>query len=229
MIKEKQSFDRLIVSKEDLLEMFEYNKYKQHIISSKIPDGTSTTVYRCGPMIDLCVGPHIVNTGRIKAMSVMKTSASYFLGNQANDSLQRLYGISFPDKKQMTEYKQFLLEAAKRDHRRIGKDQELFLFNEMSPGSCFWLPHGTRIYNTLTEFIRVSASEATASFQLRTSFTFALSVSPLPQHSQSIVSEASMKLSPPTCSIRNYGRPPVIRRTTRTACSRLLSRRRRSP
>lgn len=154
VIKEKQTFDRLIVSKENLLEMFKYNKYKQHIISSKIPDGTSTTVYRCGPMIDLCVGPHIVNTGRIKAMSLLKASASYFLGNQANDSLQRLYGISFPDKKQMTEYKQFLLEAAKRDHRRIGKDQELFLFNELSPGSCFWLPHGTRIYNTLTEFIR---------------------------------------------------------------------------
>lgn len=153
-IKEKQTFDRLVVSKADLLEMFKYNKYKQHIISSKIPDGTSTTVYRCGPMIDLCVGPHIPNTGRIKAMSVLKASASYFLGNQANDSLQRLYGISFPDKKQMTEYKQFLLEAAKRDHRRIGKDQELFLFNEMSPGSCFWLPHGTRIYNTLTEYMR---------------------------------------------------------------------------
>ncbi|CAO1613820.1 unnamed protein product [Sympodiomycopsis kandeliae] len=154
VIKEKQTFDRLVVSKENLLEMFKYNKYKKHIISDKIPDGTSTTVYRCGPMIDLCVGPHIVNTGRIKAMSVLKASASYFLGNQANDSLQRLYGISFPDKKQMTEYKQFLIEAAKRDHRRIGKDQELFLFNEMSPGSCFWLPHGTRIYNTLTEYIR---------------------------------------------------------------------------
>lgn len=155
VIKDKQTFDRLIVSKEDLLEMFKYNKYKQYIISSKIPDGTSTTVYRCGPMIDLCVGPHIPHTGRIKAMSVLKASASYFLGNQANDSLQRLYGISFPDKKQMTEYKQFLLEAAKRDHRRIGKDQELFVFNELSPGSCFWLPHGARIYNTLTEYMRL--------------------------------------------------------------------------
>lgn len=154
VIKEKQTFDRLIVSKKDLLEMFKYNKYKQHIISDKIPDGTSTTVYRCGPMIDLCVGPHVPNTGRIKAMKVMKASASYFLGNQANDSLQRLYGVSFPDKKQMVEYQQFLAEAAKRDHRRIGKDQELFLFNEMSPGCCFWLPMGTRIYNTLTEFIR---------------------------------------------------------------------------
>ncbi|KAJ1035870.1 hypothetical protein NDA13_000529 [Ustilago tritici] len=152
--KEKQKFERLVVSKEQLLEMFNYNKYKEHIIQSKIPDGTSTTVYRCGPMIDLCVGPHIPHTGRIKAMTVLKNSASYFLGDQNNDSLQRLYGISFPDTKQMSEYKQFLLEAAKRDHRKIGKEQELFMFHELSPGSCFWLPHGARIYNTLQNYIK---------------------------------------------------------------------------
>ncbi|WFD28515.1 threonine--tRNA ligase [Malassezia nana] len=153
-VKEKQPFERVVMTKEQLLEMFKYNKYKIHIINSKIPDGTSTTVYRCGPMIDLCMGPHIPHTGRIKALSVLKNSASYFLGDQKNDSLQRLYGISFPDKKQMSEYKQFLAEAAKRDHRRIGKEQELFMFHELSPGSCFWLPHGARIYNTLQEFIK---------------------------------------------------------------------------
>ncbi|KAH9816732.1 hypothetical protein DFH28DRAFT_1124859 [Melampsora americana] len=153
-IKEKQRFERLVVSKKSLLEMFAYNKYKTHIINSKIPDGTSTTVYRCGPMIDLCVGPHIPNTGYIKAFSILKNSASYFLGDSANDSLQRIYGISFPEKKAMTEYKKFLEEAAKRDHRKIGKDQDLFFFHEMSPGSCFWLPHGTRIYNTLVDFLK---------------------------------------------------------------------------
>ncbi|WFD00165.1 threonine--tRNA ligase [Malassezia yamatoensis] len=153
-IKEKQPFERLTLTKEQLLEMFKYNKYKLYIINSKIPDGTSTTVYRCGPMIDLCRGPHVPNTNRIKQLAILKNSASYFLGNQANDSLQRLYGISFPDKTQMVQYKQFLAEAAKRDHRRIGKDQELFMFHDLSPGSCFWLPHGTRIYNTLQEFIK---------------------------------------------------------------------------
>lgn len=152
--KEKQRFERLVLTKQQLLEMFHYNKYKKHIINSKIPDGTSTTVYRCGPMIDLCVGPHIPHTGRIKALAILKNSASYFLGDQNNDSLQRLYGISFPDAKQMSEYKQFLVEAAKRDHRKIGKEQELFMFHEMSPGSCFWLPHGARIYNTLQEYIK---------------------------------------------------------------------------
>ncbi|KAF7366685.1 AA-TRNA-LIGASE-II domain-containing protein [Mycena sanguinolenta] len=153
-IKEKQKFERLVVKKETLLEMFNYNKYKKYLIETKVPDGTSTTVYRCGPMVDLCVGPHIPHTGKIKAMMITKNSSSYFLGDANNDSLQRIYGISFPDKKQLTEYKAFLAEAAKRDHRRIGKDQELFFFNEMSPGSCFFLPHGTRIYNTLLEFIR---------------------------------------------------------------------------
>lgn len=154
IVKEKQPFERLVLSKEDLLEMFSYNKYKQHIIKDKIKDGEFTTVYRNGPLIDLCRGPHVPNTGRIESFAIMKNSASYFLGNKDNDSLQRIYGVSFPDKKQMAEHKKFLEEAAKRDHRKIGKDQELFFFHELSPGSAMWLPHGARIYNTLQSFIR---------------------------------------------------------------------------
>jgi len=153
-IKDRQKFERLLISKDKLLEMFHYNKYKRYLIEAKVPDGTSTTVYRCGPMVDLCVGPHIPHTGKIKAFMITKNSASYFLGDPNNDSLQRVYGISFPDKKQLTDYKAFLAEAAKRDHRKIGKEQELFFFNDLSPGSAFWLPHGTRIYNTLVELLR---------------------------------------------------------------------------
>ncbi|KAN0101752.1 putative threonyl-tRNA synthetase, cytoplasmic [Hyaloscypha variabilis] len=154
IVKEKQPFERLVLSKEDLLEMFSYNKYKQHIIKDKIKDGEFTTVYRNGPLIDLCRGPHVPNTGRIESFAIMKNSASYFLGDKDNDSLQRIYGVSFPDKKQMAEHKKFLEEAAKRDHRKIGKDQELFFFHEMSPGSAMWLPHGMRIYNTIIQFIK---------------------------------------------------------------------------
>jgi threonyl-tRNA synthetase len=113
-IKEKQVFERLEVTKDNLLKLFEYNKYKQHIIKDKIPDGTSTTIYRNGPFIDLCRGPHIPHTGRIKTFKVMKNSASYFLGDAANDSLQRIYGISFPDKKLMDEHLHYLEEAKKR-------------------------------------------------------------------------------------------------------------------
>ncbi|KAL3426187.1 threonyl-trna synthetase [Phlyctema vagabunda] len=154
IVKEKQPFERLVLSKDDLLEMFKDNKYKQHIIKDKIQDGEFTTVYRNGPLIDLCRGPHVPNTGRIETFAIMKNSASYFLGNKDNDSLQRIYGVSFPDKKQMAEHKKFLEEAAKRDHRKIGKDQELFFFHELSPGSAMWLPHGTRIYNTIMAFLR---------------------------------------------------------------------------
>ncbi|KAF9358674.1 threonyl-tRNA synthetase [Mortierella sp. AD094] len=154
IVKEKQPFQRLVVKKEDLLEMFKHNQYKVQLIDSKIPDGTSTTVYRCGPLIDLCRGPHIPHTGSIKAFAVLKNSASYFLGDAKNDALQRIYGVSFPDSKLMVEHRQMLAEAAKRDHRKIGREQELFFFHELSPGSCFFLPHGARIYNTLMAFIK---------------------------------------------------------------------------
>ncbi|CAG8448725.1 11683_t:CDS:10 [Acaulospora colombiana] len=146
-IKEKQPFERLVVSKENLLEMFKHNQYKVHLIKSKIQDGTSTTVYRCGPLIDLCVGPHVPHTGKIKAFEITKVCLKYIL-------FERIYGISFPDTKQMTEYMTFISEAAKRYHKKIGQEQELFFFDELSPGSCFFLPNGTRIYNTLVDFIR---------------------------------------------------------------------------
>jgi len=75
VVKEKQRFERLELSKKDLLEMFKTNKYKQHIIKDKIPDGSFTTVYRCGPLIDLCRGPHVPHTGRVKFFKVMKVNS----------------------------------------------------------------------------------------------------------------------------------------------------------
>ena len=117
----------------------------------KVLIGTTTTVYRCGPLIDLCYGPNVINTGKIKALKVIKNSSSYFLGDANNDSLQRVYGISFPEQKLMKEWEEFMQEAEKRDHRKIGTEQELFFFSDLSPGSAFFLPNGTRIYNTLLE------------------------------------------------------------------------------
>ncbi|KAI0965129.1 hypothetical protein F4678DRAFT_467797 [Xylaria arbuscula] len=154
IIKEKQPFERLILTKADLIKMFSYSKYKLYFINQRVADGESTTVYRCGPLIDLCRGPHVPHTGRIKAFSILRFGASYWLGNQQNESLQRIAGISFPDKKQLEEYKVFLAEAAKRHHRKIGTEQKLFFFDEASPGSCFFLPHGTRIYNALQDFLK---------------------------------------------------------------------------
>ncbi|XP_050530227.1 threonine--tRNA ligase 1, cytoplasmic isoform X1 [Daktulosphaira vitifoliae] len=153
ILKEKQPFERLEVKKEDLLEMFKYNEFKVRILKEKVKTPT-TTVYRCGPLIDLCRGPHVRNTGKVKALKVIKNSATYWEGDSKAESLQRIYGISFPDNKLMKEWEKFQEEAAKRDHRKIGREQELFFFHELSPGSCFFQPKGAYIYNTLIEFIK---------------------------------------------------------------------------
>lgn len=151
--KEKQPFERLEMKKTDLLEMFKYNPFKVRILNEKVTSDT-TTVYRCGPLIDLCRGPHVRHTGKIKAFAVTKNSASYWEGKSDAESLQRIYGISFPDPKQLKEWKHFQEEAAKRDHRKLGIQQKLFFFHELSPGSCFFTSRGAYIYNTLIEFIR---------------------------------------------------------------------------
>ncbi|KER33001.1 hypothetical protein T265_01087 [Opisthorchis viverrini] len=151
--KENQPFERLEMSKEDLLEMFAYNEFKCRIIRNKITTPT-TTVYRCGPLIDLCRGPHVRHTGCIKAMMVTKSSSAYWEGRADAETLQRVYGISFPDPKRLKEWKHFQEEAIKRDHRKLGVEQKLFFFHELSPGSCFFLPAGAHIYNTLISFIR---------------------------------------------------------------------------
>ena len=154
LIKSKQVFQRCELTKEQALQLFSHNPFKQQIISSKVADGATTSVYRCGTLIDLCMGPHLPSTSFIKGFAVVKNSACYWLGNAENDTLQRVYGISFPDSKQLKEWKQQQEEAKKNDHRRLGEQQDLFFFHELSPGSCFFLPHGAYIYNRLIEFIR---------------------------------------------------------------------------
>lgn len=154
IVKEKQPFERLEMTKDELLEMFKYSKYKEYFINQRVPDGTLSTVYRCGPLIDLCRGPHVPTTGNIKAFAVLKNSAAYWLGDSKNESVQRISGIAFPDKKALEEHKAFLAEAARRNHRKIGQDQKLFFFDEVSPGSAFFLPHGARIYNALLDCIK---------------------------------------------------------------------------
>ena len=153
IIKEKQGFTRLVLTPAQALEMFSGNKFKEEIIG-RIPSTDLTTCYRNGPLVDLCRGPHVFNTGKIAAMRVTRTSSAYWMGDNTKDSLQRIYGISFPTKAELEEYQHLLAEAEKRDHRRLGTKQELFFFHPLSPGSAFFLPHGTRLYNKLVEFIR---------------------------------------------------------------------------
>lgn len=152
--KQKQAFERMVVTKEEALQLFQGNPFKEQIIRTKIPDKARTTVYRCGDLIDLCRGPHVSHTGKVKAFATTRHSASQWLGDTENDSLQRLYGISFPDKKQLKAWEENQKKAKERDHRRIGAQQQLIMFHDLSPGSAFWLPHGARIYNTLIQFIK---------------------------------------------------------------------------
>nr|XP_043627753.1 threonine--tRNA ligase, mitochondrial 1-like [Erigeron canadensis] len=152
-VAEKQPFERIEVSRKQALEMFSDNKFKVEIISD-LPEDKTITVYRCGPLVDLCRGPHIPNTAFVKAIACLKASAAYWRGNKDRESLQRVYGISYPDQKRLKEYIALLEEAKKYDHRELGKKQELFFFHPLSPGSCFFLPHGTRVTEKLMTFIR---------------------------------------------------------------------------
>lgn len=106
IIKAKQKFERMVITKEEGLELFADNPFKKEILTTKVPDGGRTTVYRCGDLIDLCRGPHLTNTGKVKAFATTRHSATNWLGDTDNDSLQRMYGISFPDKKMLKVWKE---------------------------------------------------------------------------------------------------------------------------
>eukprot|EP01130_Rhizamoeba_saxonica_P018959 TRINITY_DN9684_c0_g1_i1.p1 TRINITY_DN9684_c0_g1~~TRINITY_DN9684_c0_g1_i1.p1 ORF type:complete len:680 (+),score=186.53 TRINITY_DN9684_c0_g1_i1:42-2081(+) len=152
--KQAQDFERIVLTKEQALEMFQFNPYKIEIINDKVPDGETCTAYRCGPLIDLCKGPHIPNTSYMKFFDLTLSSSTNWKGKVENDPLQRLYGISFPQKKLLNQWKHNRAEAEKRDHRKLGKEQELFFFHPLSPGCAFFLPRGTHIYTKLLQFMR---------------------------------------------------------------------------
>lgn len=151
--KQKRTFQRLELTKEEAKDMFSYNPFKLEIID-ELDAGATITAYRDGPFIDLCRGPHVPQSTRMKAMMCKGTGQAYWRAKADNPSLQRVYGISFPDKKLLKEYKKLMEEAARRDHRIIASKQELVLFSGLSPGSPFFLPHGQRVFNTLQEFMR---------------------------------------------------------------------------
>lgn len=151
-VKENQQFQRLEMKKADLLEMFADNPLKVELIQSKVE--SCSTVYRCGPLIDFCLGPHIPSTGHVKAAEITSHGSSFFLGDSSRPVLQRIYGISFPSKTLMSEHLIKVAEAKKYNHRKLGTELELFFFSPASPGSCFFLPKGAFVYNALVQLIR---------------------------------------------------------------------------
>src|SRR4051812_4598740 len=104
--------------------------------------------------VDFCVGPHVPSTGKLKAFKLLTTSNAYWKGDARNQPMQRVYGTAFLSEKELQQHLTRLEEAKKRDHRKIGKDQKLFMFHPWAPGAPFWLPKGTTIYHTLADYIR---------------------------------------------------------------------------
>lgn len=155
IVNEKQQFERIMVSKEDALALFSYNKFKTELIQEKVPEGGSCSIYRSGMLIDVCKGPHLLHSGKVKSnIKITKNSSSYWKGDSDKESLQRMYGISFPDAKMLKEWIQFQEEAKKRDHREIAKQQELFFFHDFAPGMAFFLPKGQILFNKLVAHIK---------------------------------------------------------------------------
>ena len=144
------------ISKADSLALFGAagQTYKCEHIDQDLEDGTITT-YTQGNFTDLCKGPHIVSTGIIKAVKLMSIAGAFWRGDATKDQMQRLYGISYPKKKMLDEYLLMLEEAKKRDHRKIGKEMELFMFSErVGKGLPIWLPKGTDLRLRLQEMLR---------------------------------------------------------------------------
>ena len=127
-------------------------KYKVEIINDLGEE--SVGVYKQGDWFDLCRGPHVQNTGDIKAVKVLYHSGSYWRGDENREQLQRVYATAFNDKKALKQYLHNIEEAKKRDHRKLGKELKMFSFSPLSPGAPFFSPNGAKVYNLLTDLMR---------------------------------------------------------------------------
>ncbi|MFL2537053.1 MAG: threonine--tRNA ligase [Candidatus Azotimanducaceae bacterium] len=151
----KQAVSRSLMSRDDAIAFFEEKgeHYKVEILQS-IPDGEDLSFYQQGEFLDLCRGPHVPDTGKIKAFKLTKVAGAYWRGDSKNAMLQRIYGTAWGDKKALKEYLFRLEEAEKRDHRKLGKRLDLFHTQEEAPGMVFWHPKGWQIWQTLERYIR---------------------------------------------------------------------------
>ncbi|MGH8208476.1 MAG: threonine--tRNA ligase [Steroidobacteraceae bacterium] len=127
--------------------------YKAEIIAS-IPEKEHISLYGQGDWVDLCRGPHVPSTGKLRAFKLMKVAGAYWRGDSRNEMLQRIYGTAWADKKQLDEYLHRLEEAEKRDHRRIGRELDFFHLQEEAPGAVFWHPKGWRVFQSLIGYMR---------------------------------------------------------------------------
>ncbi|AUB64461.1 MULTISPECIES: threonine--tRNA ligase [Bacillus] len=155
IINENIKIERVEVSREEAAKLFqEMNDRLKLELLEAIPSGESVTLYKQGEFVDLCRGPHLPSTGYLKAFQLTHVSGAYWRGNSNNQVLQRIYGVAFSSQKELEEYLHFVEEAAKRNHRKLGNELELFMFSEEAPGMPFYLPKGQMIRNELEAFLR---------------------------------------------------------------------------
>src|SRR5471030_1894997 len=164
--KANHRFERVEFSRADALEMAnrgelgalgarsEPSKFKLDIVRN-IPEDETITIYRNGDFTDLCAGPHVMRTGNIGAFRLTNVASAYYKGDEKNPQLQRIYGTAFKNKTQLDEYFAMLEEAKKRDHRKLGKELELFVFDDdVGPGLPLWLPRGTVLLEELEKLAK---------------------------------------------------------------------------
>lgn len=156
IVKEDLPLERSVLSREEAIKLMEEKEepYKVQLIK-ELPEGETISFFKQGEFIDLCAGPHINRTGKIKAIKLLTTSAAYWKGNQENDSMQRIYGVSFLKASQLEEHLRLLEEAKQRDHRKIGKELELFMTHELvGSGLPMYLPNGATVRRLLERYIQ---------------------------------------------------------------------------
>lgn len=153
IIKEDIKIERFELPKKEALELMKDEPYKQELIND-LPEGEIISFYKQGDFTDLCAGPHLLSTGKVKAIKLLKSSGAYWRGDEKNKMLQRIYGISFPKSSELEEYLRLLEEAKQRDHKKLGKQLELFMIAPEGPGFPFFLPKGMVLRNVLEDFWR---------------------------------------------------------------------------
>lgn len=153
IIKEDIKIERFSLPKQEALKKMEGQAYKQELIED-LPEGEEISFYKQGDFVDLCAGPHLQSTGKVKCVKILSSSGAYWRGSEDNKMLQRIYAISFPKASQLEEHLQLLEEAKQRDHRKIGKEQELFMTHELvGSGLPMYLPNGATIRRVLERYI----------------------------------------------------------------------------
>ena len=150
LAQEDFTIERSVMERDDAVRLFERmgEEYKVRIIQD-IPSNQPLSFYKQGEFIDLCRGPHVPSTGKLKAFKLTKVAGAYWRGDTSNEQLQRIYGTAWPDKKSLKAYLHRIEEAEKRDHRKVGKKLSLFHMQDEAPGMVFWHPKGWAVYQEI--------------------------------------------------------------------------------